>query len=93
CRYMMRDHKTHDGQSIGIRIGMDAGQVIAGVIGEKRFSYDLWGDIVNTASRMESLRVEGEVQVTESVAKRLHGKFITRERGELVVKGKGMMKT
>jgi len=93
CRDMMLDFKTRDGQSIGIRIGMDTGRVIAGVIGEKRFSYDLWGDIVNTASRMEALGVEGEVQVTENVAKRLHGKFITRERGEQEVKGKGKMKT
>jgi class 3 adenylate cyclase len=89
----MRDYKTNEGQSINIRIGMDSGQVIAGVIGEKRFSYDLWGDIVNTASRMEALGIEGEVQVTENVAKRLQGKFITRERGEQDVKGKGKMKT
>jgi class 3 adenylate cyclase/tetratricopeptide (TPR) repeat protein len=93
CRDMMRDYKTNDGQSINIRIGMDSGQVIAGVIGEKRFSYDLWGDIVNTASRMEALGIEGEIQVTENVAKRLQGKFITRERGEQDVKGKGKMKT
>ncbi len=93
CRDMMLDFKTRDGQSIGIRIGMDTGQVIAGVIGEKRFSYDLWGDIVNTASRMEALGLEGEVQVTENVAKQLQGKFITRERGEQEVKGKGKMRT
>jgi adenylate cyclase len=93
CRDMMRDYKTNDGQSINIRIGMDSGQVIAGVIGEKRFSYDLWGDIVNTASRMEALGVEGEVQVTENVAKRLQGKFLTSERGEQEVKGIGKMKT
>ena len=93
CRELMRNYKTRDGQSINIRIGMDTGQVIAGVIGEKRFSYDLWGDIVNTASRMEALGLEGEVQVTENVAKRLQGKFITRERGVQEVKGKGKMKT
>jgi class 3 adenylate cyclase/tetratricopeptide (TPR) repeat protein len=92
-RDLMHDYKTRDGQSLSIRIGMDAGRVAAGVIGEKRFSYDLWGDIVNTASRMESLGVEGEVQITESVARRLQGKFITRERGEQEVKGKGKMKT
>jgi class 3 adenylate cyclase len=93
CREMMRNYKTIDGQNINIRIGMDAGQVIAGVIGEKRFSYDLWGDIVNTASRMEALGMEGEIQITETVAKRLQGKFTTIERGELTVKGKGKMKT
>jgi adenylate cyclase len=93
CRSRMRSYKTRDGESIQVRIGIDAGQLVAGVIGEIRFSYDLWGDIVNTASRMEALGVAGEIQVTESVVKRLHGKFSTQERGELEVKGKGKMKT
>ncbi|MCX6243897.1 MAG: tetratricopeptide repeat protein [Bacteroidetes bacterium] len=93
CREMMKDYKTRYGQPIRVRIGIDAGKVIAGVIGEIRFSYDLWGDIVNTASRMESMGVVGEVQVTESVINRLHGMFATKERGEIEVKGKGKMKT
>jgi len=93
CRDMMKEYKTPDGQKISVRIGIDAGQVIAGVIGEKRFSYDLWGDVVNTASRMEALGVEGEIQITERFVKKLDGTFTTRERGEIEVKGQGLMKT
>jgi adenylate cyclase len=93
CRSIMSQYKTRDGQEIRVRIGIDAGVVVAGIIGEKRFSYDLWGDTVNTASRMESLGLEGEVQITDCVKQKLDGKFVTRERGEIEVKGKGTMKT
>ena len=90
---VMRNYRTRDGQKIRVRIGIDAGVVVAGIIGEKRFSYDLWGDTVNTASRMESLGLEGEVQITDYVRQNLGGNFVTRERGEIEVKGKGIMKT
>ena len=93
CRDLMKNYRTRDGQVIHVRIGIDAGAVIAGVIGDVRFSYDLWGDIVNTASRMESLGMEGEVQITERVKVKLNSKFGFRERGELEVKGKGKMNT
>ena len=89
----MRQYQTRDGQNIRVRIGIDAGVVVAGIIGEKRFSYDLWGDAVNTASRMESLGLEGEVQISDCVRQKLGGTFITVERGEIEVKGKGLMKT
>jgi adenylate cyclase len=93
CRELMKNYTTRDGQRINVRIGIDTGSVIAGVIGEKRFSYDLWGDIVNTASRMESLGVKGEIQITGNVMKKLGGLFNMEERGEIEVKGKGKMKT
>jgi adenylate cyclase len=63
--------------------------VVAGVIGTKKFIYDIWGDTVNMASRMESLGVAGRVQVTHAVRERLGGAFAFEERGLIDVKGKG----
>ena len=93
ARDLMRSYKTIDGYDIRVRIGIDAGKVVAGVIGEKKFSYDLWGDVVNTAFHMESHGIAGEIQVTENVFRKLDGKFILQERGQVEIKGKGMMRT
>jgi adenylate cyclase len=76
-----------------VRIGINTGAVVAGVIGRRKFHYDLWGDVVNTASRMESYSVAGRIQVTESTQKRLGEPFILEERGTIDVKGKGEMLT
>ncbi len=76
-----------------IRIGIHAGPLIAGVIGESRFVYDLWGDTVNTASRMESLGQANRIQVSEAVYRRLHASYSFEPHGEIEVKGKGVMKT
>ena len=81
------------GVPVRFRIGMQTGPLVAGVIGEKRFLYDVWGDTVNTASRMESHGVAGEIQVSREVAQRLEGRFTFRYRGPVEVKGKGMMET
>ena len=67
--------------------------MIAGVIGTSRFFYDMWGDTVNTASRMESYGVPGKTQVTEKTHDLLRDKFILEEREPLDVKGKGLMRT
>jgi class 3 adenylate cyclase len=82
-----------DQSSLPIRIGIDTGAVVAGVIGESKFIYDLWGDAVTTASRMESHGVPGEIQVTEAVRARLADRYEFAPRGEIEVKGRGRMRT
>ncbi len=78
---------------LNVRIGMDTGSAVAGVIGKRKFLYDLWGDVVNTASRMESHGVPGRIQVTDAIRHRLGEPFVFTERGSIDVKGKGMMHT
>jgi class 3 adenylate cyclase len=76
-------------QPLQVRIGIDTGPVVAGVIGRAKFIYDLWGDTVNTASRMESHALPGTIQVTERAYERLRSGFELRPRGTLEIKGKG----
>lgn len=80
-------------QSLKVRIGIHTGAVEAGVIGTKKFAYDLWGDTVNTANRMESHGIPGAIQVTKTTYERLYDKYIWKERGIVDVKGKGPMRT
>jgi class 3 adenylate cyclase len=77
---------------LSLRIGINTGPVVAGVIGKQKFIYDLWGDAVNTASRMESHGVENCIQLTESTYERLKDHYLCEERGMIDVKGKGKIK-
>jgi class 3 adenylate cyclase len=79
------------GQPLQVRIGIDTGPVVAGVIGTDKFSYDLWGDTVNTASRMESTGVAGCIQVTARTYQCLRNSYRFQRRGLVAVKGKGEM--
>jgi adenylate cyclase len=78
---------------LNIRIGINTGPVVAGVIGRNKFIYDLWGDAVNIASRMESHGEPGAIQVSESTAALLEGQFELEARGVIEIKGKGKMNT
>lgn len=81
------------GVPLSLRIGINSGPVVAGVIGVRKFTYDLWGDAVNTASRMESQGVENCIQMTESTYQRLKSDFECEARGSIAVKGKTEMQT
>ena len=78
---------------VNIRIGLHCGNVVAGIIGEKKFAYDLWGDAVNTASRMESHGEAGKIHVSEDFKNMLGADFTFTPRGEMDIKGKGKMQT
>ncbi|MBK9249520.1 MAG: adenylate/guanylate cyclase domain-containing protein [Ignavibacteria bacterium] len=110
----MKNYQTDSGDKVSIRIGLHTGSVVAGIIGENKFAYDMWGDAVNTASRMESHGEAGKIHVSEEFMKNLlmvNGELLMEEedefssltinhlpltiisRGEMEIKGKGMMKT
>ncbi|MCL1465917.1 adenylate/guanylate cyclase domain-containing protein [Argonema galeatum] len=82
-----------DGKPFSLRIGINTGPAVAGVIGTKKFIYDLWGDTVNVASRMESQGEAGRIQVTAATYERLNSQYVFEKRGAIAVKGKGEMIT
>ncbi|MBL7998355.1 MAG: tetratricopeptide repeat protein [Candidatus Kapabacteria bacterium] len=96
----MKNYQTDIGDKVSIRIGLHTGNVVAGIIGENKFAYDMWGDAVNTASRMESHGEAGKIHVSDdfrTAVKTCRGTSLHSiefvERGDLAIKGKGIMKT
>ena len=77
------------GAPVGVRIGLATGPVMAGVIGRRKFAYDIWGDTVNTASRLESSAAPGSIQVSEAVYERLAAGYLFSEPFVVHLKGKG----
>ncbi len=96
CLAMMKEMERFNRgyhTNIALRVGIHTGPVIAGIIGRNKFIYDLWGDTVNTASRMESHSLPGRVQATANIHAALRDEFEFEKRGAIEVKGKGLMET
>jgi class 3 adenylate cyclase len=89
--YALYNHENNT--ELSLRVGLNSGPVIAGVIGTSRFLYDIWGDTVNVASRMESYGIPGKTQVTEKTFDLLRDFFELEAREPIEIKGKGLMST
>lgn len=87
------DLKDPHGRAVPLRIGLGTGPVVAGVVGARKFFYDVWGDAVNVASRMETTDIAGRIQVPQNVYERIKDAFVLEERGDVDVKGKGLIHT
>ena len=92
-RSFIKSFSENKEDSIDFRIGINSGSLIGGVIGKKKFHYDVWGDMVNIASRMESHGVAGKIQLTGATYDLLKDEYIFERRGMLEIKGKGEMET
>lgn len=88
-----RRQRSAAGFKLDLRIGIATGLVVAGVIGRRKFAYDMWGDTVNMASRMESTGTAGAIQVSEAAYEKLRGDFRLQRREHVMVKGKGEVTT
>ena len=92
-RDYVRDQKVDGASDVDFRIGISSGPIVAGVIGQRKFAYDVWGDAVNTASRMESHGVAGKIQISQSTFELIKDEFDCEPRGTIEVKGKGELET
>ncbi|MGR6088126.1 MAG: adenylate/guanylate cyclase domain-containing protein [Arcticibacter sp.] len=93
ARESIKSYSVEWGKELDIRIGIHTGTVVAGVVGKQKYTYDLWGDVVNVASRMESASLPGEIHVTETVHLRLADDFLFESRGNIEVRSKGKLNT
>jgi len=91
-RDYMKSYRTESGIPIEVRVGINTGSVVAGIVGTKKFQYDIWGDAVNTASRMESAGEPGKVNISENTFNLVKNKFDCFYRGEISAKGKGSIR-
>ena len=89
--HICREHALENRVPFRLRIGINSGPVVAGVIGKSKYIYDLWGDTVNLASRMESAGVPDSIQVTRPVYEQLKDRFVFEPRGAIDIKGKGQV--
>jgi guanylate cyclase len=87
----VEDLAAENGHPLAFRIGINAGPVIAGVVGRKKFQYDVWGDTVNIASRMENQGEPGKIQVTQAFYELVKDRFVLEPKGQVAIKGKGEM--
>ena len=92
-RESLKEYNHENGRDLSLRIGVSTGPLVAGVIGTKKLVYDIWGDSVNMASRMESSGIPGRIQVTQEVMNQSFEQFAFTERGPLEIKGKGLLVT
>jgi adenylate cyclase len=92
-RDFVERYRTPDGRSLAVRIGLNSGPLVAGVIGKHKFVYDIWSDTVNTASRMESQGIAGRVQVGEATYALVKDHFVCEERGAIDIRGRGPLTT
>ncbi|MBL4751926.1 MAG: adenylate/guanylate cyclase domain-containing protein [Amylibacter sp.] len=88
-----RKYAAETGETVELRIGVHTGPAVAGVIGTKKPLYDVWGDTVNTASRLETFGTNGKIQVTDRTKRLLEGGFRFEKRGKVTIKGKGTLDT
>ena len=92
-REWMNDRVADDGIKLRVRIGINSGSAVGAVIGTTKFAYDLWGDTINVASRMESSGEPGRIQVAEGAFSMLRHKYVLEPRGTIEIKGKGELET
>ncbi len=90
--FMNERKKVYGPDSFGIRVGINSGKLVAGIVGVKKFAYDIWGDTVNTAARMEQNGAEGKINISDATYELVKDKFICSYRGEIDAKNKGKLK-